>query len=130
MFRHTLTAARLRTFSRAYSTSLHPTAKTVVPQAEQSANRAVTWSKSQLPKSQAMSGPRFEQIDMTTQPNAMAAIDLIAEEPVRFVAQRIASCDGGGGALGHPKVYINLDKPGAHACGYCGVRFQKEDHHH
>jgi hypothetical protein len=25
----------------------------------------------------------------------MAAIDLIAEEPIRFVTQRIAHCDGG-----------------------------------
>ncbi|CAO3625208.1 unnamed protein product [Cunninghamella blakesleeana] len=60
----------------------------------------------------------------------MAAIELIAEEPIRVVHQRIVSCDGGDGALGHPKVYINLDKPGAHACGYCGVRFQKPEHHH
>ncbi|CAG5074085.1 Protein of unknown function [Cotesia congregata] len=22
------------------------------------------------------------------------------------------------------------DKPGNHACGYCGLRFYKEDHHH
>nr|XP_019013418.1 uncharacterized protein I206_01484 [Kwoniella pini CBS 10737]OCF52199.1 hypothetical protein I206_01484 [Kwoniella pini CBS 10737] len=26
---------------------------------------------------------------------------------------------GGMGALGHPKVYINLDKPGPKVCGYC-----------
>ncbi|KAF7727504.1 hypothetical protein EC973_007482 [Apophysomyces ossiformis] len=131
MFPRTFTsAARLRAFSRAYTTSLQPAAKSVVPTAEQAANRAVTWSKSQRPKAEAMAGPRFEQTDITTQPNAMAAIDLIAEEPIRFVAQRIASCDGGGGPLGHPKVYINLDKPGAHACGYCGVRFQQEHHHH
>jgi NADH dehydrogenase (ubiquinone) Fe-S protein 6 len=25
----------------------------------------------------------------------------------------------GGGSLGHPKIYINLDKPGPHACTYC-----------
>jgi hypothetical protein len=25
----------------------------------------------------------------------------------------------GGGPLGHPKIYINLDKPGPHACTYC-----------
>ncbi|KAI8140542.1 zinc-finger domain-containing protein [Fennellomyces sp. T-0311] len=113
-----------------YTTSLQPSAKEVAPAVTQSPNRATTWSRDQRPKHEAMKGPRFEQMNLETQPNSMAAIDLIAEEPVRFVNQRIASCDGGGGPLGHPKVYINLDKPGAHACGYCGVRFQKEDHHH
>ena len=29
------------------------------------------------------------------QPNPMAAIELIAEEPIRFVNKRIAHCDGG-----------------------------------
>lgn len=33
---------------------------------------------------------------------------MVAEEPVTDVETRIVSCDGGGGALGHPKVYINL----------------------
>lgn len=40
--------------------------------------------------------------------NKNFAIDLIAEQPVSEVESRIISCDGGGGALGHPKVYINL----------------------
>ena len=34
------------------------------------------------------------------------------------------SCDGGGGPLGHPKVYINLDKPGPQSCPYCGLRYE------
>lgn len=25
----------------------------------------------------------------------------------------------GGGSLGHPKIYINLDRPGPHPCTYC-----------
>lgn len=40
--------------------------------------------------------------------NTSFAIDLIAEQPVNEVESRVISCDGGGGALGHPKVYINL----------------------
>lgn len=36
----------------------------------------------------------------------------------------------GGGALGHPKVYINLDQPGPRSCGYCGLRFEQDPHHH
>lgn len=40
--------------------------------------------------------------------NKNFAIQLVAEEPVTDVESRVVSCDGGGGALGHPKVYINL----------------------
>jgi len=28
-------------------------------------------------------------------------------------------CDGGGGPLGHPKVYLNLGKEGRVECPYC-----------
>ncbi|CAK9823973.1 NADH dehydrogenase [ubiquinone] iron-sulfur protein 6, mitochondrial [Anthophora retusa] len=56
------------------------------------------------------------------------AIKLIAEVPPSAVKEKIVACDGGGGDLGHPKVYINLDKPGNHTCGYCGLRFYKEHH--
>ncbi|KAL3310976.1 NADH dehydrogenase Fe-S protein subunit 6 ndufs6 [Cichlidogyrus casuarinus] len=53
---------------------------------------------------------------------------LISEIAPIEVETRIASCDGGGGALGHPKVYINLDQPGNHTCGYCGLRFVQKHH--
>ncbi|XP_053979750.1 NADH dehydrogenase [ubiquinone] iron-sulfur protein 6, mitochondrial [Hylaeus volcanicus] len=56
------------------------------------------------------------------------AIKLIDEVPPAPAKERIVACDGGGGPLGHPKVYINLDKPGNHTCGYCGLRFYKEGH--
>ncbi|XP_076752651.1 NADH dehydrogenase (ubiquinone) 13 kDa A subunit [Xylocopa sonorina] len=56
------------------------------------------------------------------------AIKLIAEAPPTPAKDKIVACDGGGGPLGHPKVYINLDKPGNHTCGYCGLRFYKEHH--
>lgn len=55
-----------------------------------------------------MSGPRFEQTLMEFQPSPPAAIDLIAQEPIRYVNARRASCDGGGGPLGHPKIFINV----------------------
>jgi len=72
---------------------------------------------------------RFE--NAARQVNSSHAIDLIAKVPPKECKSRIVSCDGGGGPLGHPKVYINLDQPGNHACGYCGLRFVKpEDHHH
>lgn len=65
-----------------------------------------------------MKGPRFEQIDMRFQPQPLAAIEMIQREPIRLSSKRIAACDGGGGPLGHPRVFINLDKPGAKACPY------------
>ncbi|KAI8365865.1 zinc-finger domain-containing protein [Choanephora cucurbitarum] len=127
----TVRQASLKSLYASYTTSLRPTEKPVAPEVQQAANRTTTWSATQRPKSQALVGPRFEQIDLDTQPNPMAAIELIAEEPIRFVNKRIAHCDGGGGPLGHPKIYINLDKPGPHPCSYCGIRFQKpEGHHH
>ncbi|XP_048417000.1 NADH dehydrogenase [ubiquinone] iron-sulfur protein 6, mitochondrial [Stegostoma tigrinum] len=61
--------------------------------------------------------------------NESFAIDLLAEEPVTEVSDRVVSCDGGGGALGHPKVYINLDKnTKVGTCGYCGLRFKQIRH--
>ncbi|KAF7686328.1 NADH dehydrogenase [ubiquinone] iron-sulfur protein 6, mitochondrial [Silurus meridionalis] len=62
--------------------------------------------------------------------NQNFAINLVAEEPVSDVEARVVSCDGGGGALGHPKVYINLDKvTKVGTCGYCGCQFQQKPHH-
>ncbi|KAI5641530.1 zinc-finger domain-containing protein [Phthorimaea operculella] len=62
------------------------------------------------------------------QVNPNWAIKLIAEVPPKEVSQRVVWCDGGGGPEGHPRVYINLDKPGNHSCGYCGLRFVKKGH--
>lgn len=32
-------------------------------------------------------------------------------------------CDGGGGALGHPMVYLTMGKEGAVDCPYCSRHF-------
>ncbi|XP_061597937.1 NADH dehydrogenase [ubiquinone] iron-sulfur protein 6, mitochondrial [Cololabis saira] len=62
--------------------------------------------------------------------NPNFAIKLVAEEPVTGIEARVVSCDGGGGALGHPKVYINLDKDTkVGTCGYCGLQFKHKHHH-
>jgi NADH dehydrogenase (ubiquinone) Fe-S protein 6 len=42
-----------------------------------------------------MRGPRFEQTNMDLQPQPLSAMAMIAEEPIRLVETRIASCDGG-----------------------------------
>ncbi|XP_029797157.1 NADH dehydrogenase [ubiquinone] iron-sulfur protein 6, mitochondrial, partial [Suricata suricatta] len=62
--------------------------------------------------------------------NENFAIDLIAEQPVSGADSRVVACDGGGGALGHPKVYINLDKEtNTGTCGYCGLQFRQQRQH-
>ncbi|WP_119460914.1 zinc-finger domain-containing protein [Rhodospirillaceae bacterium SYSU D60014] len=46
-------------------------------------------------------------------------------EPVEtlHVDTEVVGCDGGGGALGHPLVYLNIGKERRIDCPYCGRRF-------
>ncbi|EKD21282.1 uncharacterized protein L3040_000678 [Drepanopeziza brunnea f. sp. 'multigermtubi'] len=96
--------------------------------AQQAPNRAAVWSRSQNPRANAMSGPRFEATIMEMQPAPQAAIDLIHKQPVRWTHDRMVSCDGGGGPLGHPRIFINTDKPQIAMCTYCGLPFANEHH--
>ncbi|EED17799.1 NADH-ubiquinone oxidoreductase [Talaromyces stipitatus ATCC 10500] len=92
----------------------------------QAPNRATTWAQSQKPRAEAMTGPRFEQTIIELQPQPYAAIELIHKQPVRWTKERVVSCDGGGGPLGHPRIFINTDKPEIATCGYCGLPFAHE----
>jgi NADH dehydrogenase (ubiquinone) Fe-S protein 6 len=67
-------------------------------------------------------------IDRSKQVNERFAIDLVAEEPVAVINSSHTWCNGGDAGLGHPKVYINLDKPEINVCGYCGKRFVYTKH--
>jgi len=96
----------------------------------QAPNRPSPWSTSQRPRPAAKSDVRFEQTNMDLQPQPLSAMEMINNEPVRLVEGRRAVCDGGGGPLGHPKIFINLDKPGPRPCGYCGIRFEQNPDHH
>ncbi len=40
-----------------------------------------------------------------------------------LVTTRRVSCDGGGGALGHPRVWYVIGPEGCVDCGYCDRRF-------
>ncbi|KAF8481936.1 ubiquinone oxidoreductase 20 kd subunit [Russula ochroleuca] len=125
--------ARLSSSSSSVSSSSQavPTeaAKPIPAVVPQSPNHAATWSTNQHPRPAGQSGPRFEQTIMELQPNSLSAMELIANEPIRLIHSRKAVCDGGAGPLGHPKIYINLDKPGPQSCGYCGLRFEQASHH-
>ena len=52
----------------------------------------------------------------------------MAEQPETIeVTMHNVACDGGGGPLGHPKVYLTLGEDGQAVCGYCGRVFVKKD---
>ena len=56
----------------------------------------------------------------------------ILKVPVIEVDGHLAVCEGGGGSLGHPIEYIQLDtvnSDGPVACVYCGLRYQSKGHH-
>jgi uncharacterized Zn-finger protein len=47
----------------------------------------------------------------------------VAEAPeIIYVKDRRIACDGGGGALGHPRVWYSLED-GEAACGYCDRQY-------
>jgi uncharacterized Zn-finger protein len=39
------------------------------------------------------------------------------------IAEMVAACNGGGGPLGHPRVYLNLAPIGQVECPYCSRLF-------
>ncbi|KAI0076098.1 hypothetical protein K474DRAFT_1685044 [Panus rudis PR-1116 ss-1] len=123
-----------RLASNSVASTSFATAPPVVPEADpkaavapQAPNYPTTWSTSQRPRPSNRAGPRFEQAIMEFQPNPPSAMEMISREPIRVVQGRKAVCDGGGGPLGHPKIFINLDKPGPQPCG--GIRFEQAPHH-
>ncbi|KAI9572971.1 hypothetical protein HD554DRAFT_2013975 [Boletus coccyginus] len=107
-----------RASSTVASTPIPPAPASESSAAHQSPNYPTTWSTTQKPRPASRSEPRFEQTVMELQPNPLSAMELVANEPIRVVHGRKALCDGGGGPLGHPKIYINLDQPGPRSCGY------------
>jgi len=39
------------------------------------------------------------------------------------IDEMVAACNGGGGPMGHPRVYLNLAPTGRVECPYCSRRF-------
>jgi len=56
----------------------------------------------------------------------------VAAEPpeVVVVDEHRVSCDGLGGALGHPRVYLEMGAKGFVECNYCDRRFVLSHHSH
>ena len=84
-----------------------------------------TWAEDDLRQLRFM-----DREGRTKQTNTRWAIDLIAQVPPIMVDTRIVGCEGDPNpALGHPKVYINLDTHDPVTCIYCGLRYQLREHH-
>ena len=49
-------------------------------------------------------------------------MNIDAPETVMVTTRRVA-CDGGEGALGHPRVWYTIGDAGFVECGYCDRRF-------
>ena len=43
---------------------------------------------------------------------------------IEFVKSKKVICDGGGGALGHPKVYLDMGHENEIICPYCSKLFK------
>lgn len=48
---------------------------------------------------------------------------MVAPFEIIEVDEMIAACNGGGGPLGHPRVYLNLAPTGRHECPYCSRQY-------
>ena len=48
---------------------------------------------------------------------------ITASPEIEEVTQTRISCDGGEGALGHPRVYLTIGPEGFVECPYCDKRF-------
>ena len=48
--------------------------------------------------------------------------DLMASEVIMVTSARV-SCNGGGGPLGHPQVWLTLGTDGEITCPYCSRRY-------
>jgi len=44
-------------------------------------------------------------------------------EETIYVTTETIGCDGGGGPLGHPMVYLQLDNEGETTCPYCSRHY-------
>jgi uncharacterized Zn-finger protein len=56
--------------------------------------------------------------------------DLISPPEIIPVDSHRVACNGGGGALGHPLVYLDMGANSSVVCGYCGRKFVLRDGAH
>lgn len=57
-------------------------------------------------------------------------LNAISTPEVIKTREHRVSCDGGGGALGHPKVWMDMGQDSFVTCKYCDRRFELEGSAH
>jgi uncharacterized Zn-finger protein len=60
-------------------------------------------------------------MSVTSPPDSTQPVETI------YVDDHRVACDGGGGALGHPKVWYEMGDEGKVECLYCGRVYIKKD---
>jgi uncharacterized Zn-finger protein len=60
---------------------------------------------------------------MTAKPSTSPATGFVDNAEVILVTTKKVACDGGGGALGHPKVWYDMSEADHVECRYCDRRF-------
>ena len=67
---------------------------------------------------------------MQPAPPPVDPVSALEPPEVIFVDSHRVWCDGGGGALGHPRVYMEMGSAGYVECPYCDRRFVLGPHDH
>ena len=57
----------------------------------------------------------------------MVADNMVADNMVVMTNDVRVSCNGGGGALGHPQIWLNMGADNSVTCPYCSRQFIKQD---
>merc|ERR1712061_331027 len=91
-----------------------------------------TWCQGKKMDAETHTGQQWTEDDIrsarfmhrTKQVNPAWSMDLAAKIPIIEVNTKVVACDGGGGALGHPRIFINLDGPEPRECIYCQQKYR------
>jgi uncharacterized Zn-finger protein len=58
----------------------------------------------------------------------MPDVSVSSDDETFVVTSLVVGCDGGGGPLGHPLVYLRIEADGEVVCPYCSRRFVLDPH--
>ena len=67
---------------------------------------------------------------MQPAPPPVDPVSALEPPEIVYVDSHRVCCDGGVGALGHPRVYMEMGDSGYVECGYCDRRFVLGPHDH
>ena len=70
-----------------------------------------------------MPSEKPSKMNDVTPPMMNQPLPSIDDPEVIYVSQTRVACDGGDGALGHPRVFLNMGDKGLVDCGYCDRRY-------